>query len=384
MAYGGAALAAMSKGLLGLGIVLFAWTFAVVREKQFSAVKKLLHWPSLALATLVVVAWFAAILHRYGATAWHGFFDDQVTGNLHGSSFAPLWRAPMFALLLVVNFLPWSLPAIETWWRGGKVFAANQLGAPARQFILAWAAALVVGFALGSNVSPRYLLPAAPLFAIFVADILANAPESGLFFSPRRLLKFVLGFLLVLNLVALLVQLQWPNAWLALLAAGVFVGVVFALGFGAVRWNWFSASEGLGLAVVLIFPLLFFGASPVALPDPCEQMAMSLRRAGVTPGERILFVGRPAMASGLRLFLRGQGNVVCAGNLDAATLQNFHVLLVPQREVAMLRARGATLQLAAQVVKAPPLKTCWLAFRSRTVATALDDAAEKYFLARLP
>jgi hypothetical protein len=113
-------------------------------------------------------------------------------------------------------------------------------------------------------------------------------------------------------------------------------------------------------------------------------MAMSLRRAGVTPGERVLFIGSQAKASGLRLFLRGQGCVVRADTLAAASQKNFHVLIVPQREAAALRARGAVLQLAAQVVRAPEPQTLWSAFRRRAVADALDDASEKYFLARLP
>ena len=383
MAYGGAALAAMSKGLLGLGIVLFAWAFVFTRERKFNAVKKLLHWPSLALATLLVGAWFAAILHRYGAAAWHGFFDDQVTGNLHGSLFAPLWRAPVFALLLLVNFLPWSLPAFETWWRGGKVFAANQLNAPTRGFILAWAAVLVMGFALGSNVSPRYLLPAAPLFAIFVADILASATDTGLFFSQRRLLKFALGLLLVLNFAAMLMQLQWPTPILALMAVGLFVGVVLVLGFGVMRWSWFAVNEGLGLAVLLIFPLLFFVGSPAALPDPCEQMAMSLQRLGVA-NKPVLFIGSPAKASGVRLFLGGKINLVHANKLDPQALKTFQVLLVPMREAASLRARGYGVQVAANIVRPPAASAWWSAFRTRTVAEMLEDSSEKYLLITAP
>ena len=117
LAYGGAAGAALSKGLLGAGIVIFAFAFVFVRERKFSALKKLVHLPSLALAVALVAAWFAYIFHRYGAAAWHMFFDDQVSGNIHGNLFAPVWRAPVFALLLAVNFLPWSLPAIEMWLR---------------------------------------------------------------------------------------------------------------------------------------------------------------------------------------------------------------------------------------------------------------------------
>jgi len=140
---------------------------------------------------------------------------------------APVWRTPMFALVLAVNFLPWSLPAIEVWWRNfreGRHVADPNYGTaarrPSRQFILAWGAVLVAGFALGSNVSVRYLLPAAPLLAILVADVLAGAGDMRLIFSPREILKFLLWTLGVLLSVAIVVNSQWrvtllPGAMLA-------------------------------------------------------------------------------------------------------------------------------------------------------------------------
>ncbi|MFM2081719.1 MAG: hypothetical protein RL380_410 [Verrucomicrobiota bacterium] len=380
MAYGGAALAAMSKGFLGLGIVLFAWAFAWARERKFSAVKKLWHWPSLAVATLLATMWFVAVIWRYGAAAWLGFFDDQVTGNLEGSVFGPLWRVPEFGLVLAVNFLPWSLPALEHWWRSGRTWPTGALPAPARQFILAWAAGLVVAFAVGSNVSLRYLLPAAPLLAVWLADGLAQVPAAGRIFTMRRVLKFLLGLLLGLNLVALLVQLQWPVPILPVMAVGIFAAVIVVLGFGALRWGWLTLAEAAGLAMLLIFPLGFFAAAPVALPDPCEQMAVCLQRAGVRPGEAVLFVGRPAMASGLRLMLREKCRVVRTGELTPDALGQYALVLAPQSQVDRLRSRGYGVQPAATVVRWPGGAKLWAGFRARNLPEVLEASGEKYLL----
>ena len=388
MAYGGAAGAAWSKGLLGAGIVLFAWAFVAVRERKFGAVKKLLHAPSLALAAALVLAWFAYIFHRYGAAAWHTFFDDQVSGNLHGGWWSPLWRAPAFALILAVNFLPWSLPAIEVWWRNrreGRHVSDPNYGTAARrpshQFILAWSAVLVAGFALGSNVSVRYLLPAAPLMAVLVADILAGAPDARLIFSPRQILKFLLGTLAVLLAVAISINLQWGLLLALILAGALFLTAGAALAWGALQRNRFSATEGAGLALLLVFPLLFFAISPAALPDPTQQMADTLARTHPNPTKPILFVGSPAKASGIRLFSGGKFVVVRTEYLDLRTAGNFAAVLGRENDLLPLAMHGYRLQLAAVIPAAPP-RSEWLpALREHRLPEALRNAGEKFILA---
>ncbi|MCX6895387.1 MAG: glycosyltransferase family 39 protein [Verrucomicrobia bacterium] len=375
-AYGGAAGAVWSKGLLGVGIVLFAWAFVAVRERKFSAVKKLLHAPSLALAAALVLAWFAYIFHRYGAAAWHTFFDDQVSGNLHGGWWSPLWRAPVFALILAVNFLPWSLPAIEAWLRG-KRLPTVVMPAAART----WSAVLVVGFALGSNVSVRYLLPAAPLMAVLVADILAGAADAKLIFSPRQIMKFLLGTLAVLLAVAIGINLQWGLTLALILAGALFLAAGAALAWGALRRGWFSATEGAGLALLLIFPLLFFAISPVTLPDPTQQMADTLARTRLNSAKPVLFIGSPAKASGIRLFSGGKFVVVRTEFLDLRTAGNFAAVLGREKDLLPLAMHGYRLQLAAVIPGAPPRREWLPALRERRLPEALRNAGEKFILA---
>lgn len=388
-AYGGAAGAAMSKGLLGLGIVLFAWAFVFAREKNFNAVKKLLHWPSMALAAAFVAAWFAVILKRHGAAAWHGFFGDQVTDNVQGGALAPLWRAPAYAAILAVNFLPWSLPAIETGvrkiWESRRAALSSSETATSqisRQFILAWCAVLCAGFALGVNVSVRYLLPAAPLAAVFVADILAGAADARLVFSTRRIFIFMLGLLLALDAAALALHAQWGLHPLLLLAAGLFVAMAATLAAGALWRKIFSPAEGLGLAWLLVFPLLFFIAGRVALPDACQQLARTFRNARIDPATPVLFVGRPALASGVRLFLGGGCNLIRADGVNAAAAEKFVVAFVPESQAGELARRGWELWPAAVIAGAPPEREWWTIFKSRALPQSLEDNGQKYFLAR--
>ena len=381
LAYGGAAGAAMSKGMLGACIVLFAWAFALVRERKFSAVRKLIHVPSLALAAALVLAWFAYIFHRYGMAAWQGFFSDQVTDNIHGNRFAPLWRAPVFALVLALNFLPWSLPALEAWWRGKGALSGNGMSPVARKFILAWAGTLVVVFALGVNVSVRYLLPAAPLLAILVADVLAGVPVVSLIISVRRILLFLLLALVLLTVLAGILNAQWGFTAMQFLVVGLFFVAVAMLGWGVLRSGWFSPAEGLGLALLLAFPLLFFAAHSILLPDPGGQMAATLRQMRINSASPVLFVGGPAMSSRVRLFLGGKCNLVRVAKLDPSRVADYAAVFLPAADAAALSSRGFVLLPAAVIAGAPPAGEWWSALRHRQLPELLERHGRIYMLA---
>jgi 4-amino-4-deoxy-L-arabinose transferase-like glycosyltransferase len=382
LAYGGAALAAMSKGLLGLGIVLFAWTFAFAGKGDFRAVKRLWHWPSMAAAALFVGGWFALILKGYGLSAWRVFFADQVTDNLHGHVWSPLWRAPVFVLIQLLNFLPWSLPALEAWRRGAGSAADGGLNPRARRFILAWCGALAAGFALGENLSVRYLLPAAPLGAVLVADLLGRADERTLCCSPRRILIFILGIDLLLVAVAVVINTQWELSVSVLLAAGLFALMAVLTGLGALRRGWLSPAQGLGLALILIFPLIFLSVNRIVLPDPCEQMAVAVQHTGLPPQRPILVIGRPALASGVRLFLGGEWKVVRADTLNqaGAHLADFEMVLTPQADAGTLKRQGGRLVPAA-VIPRLPARQWWPALQARRLPEALEENGRRYFLA---
>jgi 4-amino-4-deoxy-L-arabinose transferase-like glycosyltransferase len=382
LAYGGAALATMDKGLLGLAIVLFAWMFAGAGKRSPGAIKKLWHWPSMTVAGLFVTVWFYLILKLWGGSSWRVFFGDQVTDNVQGHWWAPLGRLPVFALILAVNFLPWSLPALEAWLRKKWTPSSSRLNPLARNFIIAWCAVLVVGFALGVNISVRYLLPAAPLGAILVAEILAGGDDRALFFSTRRILKFILGLDLLLCAAALAINAQWDLSAAEFLAADLFILVVVMLGLGALARGWFSMVEGLGLALILIFPLLFLAVNRVRLPDPCQQMAMMVRQTGVAPGKPVLFVGRPALASGVRLFLEGKCRIVRTDTLAEAPdhLADYAMVLVPEPDVAALEQMDYQLRGVTSIPGQPPLRAWWPLLKTRGLPEALEQYGRKYFL----
>ncbi|HKI70252.1 MAG TPA: glycosyltransferase family 39 protein, partial [Verrucomicrobiae bacterium] len=88
-AYGGVALAVLSKGLLGIGLLAFAWGFAWSRTRKLATLRQLLHWPSMLTGAFVAFGWFATVIILHGHEVWATFWDDQVSGNLGGTWWSP-------------------------------------------------------------------------------------------------------------------------------------------------------------------------------------------------------------------------------------------------------------------------------------------------------
>ncbi len=379
-AYGGAALAVLDKGLLGGVIILFAWAFAAWRGRGWRAVKKIIHPPVFFAAAILAGSWFAYIFWKEGALAWRHFFGDQVTGNMHGHFWSPLLRVPQFALVLIVNFLPWSVPVIEAFARK-KSFAAGKIPPPAQKFILAWTAVLIAGFSFGANVSLRYLLPATPLMAVLSAVWLQNAEAVPLIFSTRRILKILLAVLALGEVLAFLIESQWPLP----LVFSVFVGVllllfIVVLGLG-VRREKLSAPLGLGLAMLLVWLVFFTAAMPVLLPDGSQQIAAVLKQTKKASPEKVLLVGNVQLASRVRVLLGKNWTVVQTDKLDPATLKNYTRVLVPDHELFRFAGSGWKIQTAGAILVAPPPRELWAALASRKLPEALARHSKFFCLA---
>jgi 4-amino-4-deoxy-L-arabinose transferase-like glycosyltransferase len=380
-AYSGAAGAALSKGLLGAGIVVFAWAFAFWQERDWHAVKKIIHLPSLASAVILMGGWFGYIFWKQGAGAVNVFLDDQVAGNLHGPWWLPFGRAPLFALILALNFLPWSATAVE-WFVRKESWTAGSTPPLAQKFVLAWTALLIAGFALGASVSLRYLLPAAPLLAVLLADWLRSAESTRLIFSLRRILKIVLAMLTLAVMAGFLVDSQWPlPAVLFALICGLFLFGIAVLGLGALWRKSFSAAEALGLAILLGWVIFFTAAMPILLPDRAQQIAVTLWQTQTDPVQPVLLIGDVQLASRVRVLLGKNWTVVQANKLNPTVAVDYTRVLVSEKEAGEFINRGWAVRTAAVSFGAPSRGELWEAFKSRRLPEMLARHAKKICLA---
>lgn len=381
MAYGGAAGAALSKGLPGAGIILFAWAFAFWQKRDWGAVKKIIHGPSLAVAVVLVAGWFGYIFWYRGARALNTFFVDQVTGNIHGHLWSPIERVLLFALILIFNFLPWSATAGE--WlvrKHGRI--TGDVPPLARNFLLACVALMIACFAFGEVISLRYLLPGAPLLAVLLADCLQSTEGEPLFFSLRRILKVVLVVLVLAVATAYFIDYQWPMATILLaLPCGLILIGIAILGSGA-RWRKaVTAREALGLGILTGWLIFLTAAMPILLPDRAQQIAKTLRQSQTDPSDPVLLIGDVKLASRVRVLLGKGWTVVQTNTLVAVAAMDYTRVLITEKEASEFSDHGWAVQTAAISFKIPPRGELWEALKSNRLRETLARHAQKICLA---
>ncbi len=380
-AYGGAVGAVLSKGLLGLLIVAFAWAFFILKNRDWRALKKIIHWPIFIAAIILAASWFIYVFVTHGKFAAGIFFGDQVTGNMRGHFWSPLVRVPQFARILFFDFLPWTATAIEFLSRR-KNLKAGAIPPLANNFILAWTILLILGFALGANVSLRYLLPAAPLFAILIADCVQRSENVRLIFSVRRILKIVLIALVLADAAMLYIDSQWPLPMIALVSAcGLFLAGIIALGLGAFWHKSFSAALALGLALLLFRPILFLTAMPIFLPDRSQQIVAALEQTQDVKTKSVLLVGSTQLASRVRVLLGSNWTLTQRDELNPDEAKKFSVMLLPEKDAFLFANAGWQIQIVSTTFVTPPTKEIFQALKSRRVPEMLSHHVQRIILA---
>jgi len=383
MAYGGAAGAALSKGMLGVAIVLFCWAFVYLPKRDGAALKKLLHWPSLLSAIALVASWFIYIIAIHGKAAWRAFFADQVTDNLDGHFWTPALRILPFAGMVLVGFLPWSLVIGEGIFRQ-KQWAGGNVPPILRRFILIWTAALVVGFSIGSNISTRYTLPATPLLAILLADWFSALNEDALFFNLTRIILATVAFLCAASTTIILVAYEWHAPLLfPCVATALVVALLIGLGAGSVRLNYFPRPEALGLCMLAGWLILIMAIIPVLPSDSAIQTAEALKKMPGSP-RPVLVVGNVQVANRLRMQLGPKWSVVQARKLNPASINSYKYFVLPQAEAQDFANRGWQVRIAAVEPRAGTLAEIWMAIKERNIPEYLDGAGKKVYLAAAP
>ncbi|HTQ54376.1 MAG TPA: glycosyltransferase family 39 protein [Bryobacteraceae bacterium] len=156
------ALAQMTRSIMGLTLpAIFALHLIVSRRRPPLAYAV----PGLLLAYLPLAAWYAYLVHRFGAWFWEvhlTWLRNEAYGSL-----SPAWRRYTglfeYAWMLAKSYWPW-LPAMLAG------LAAVVRGGNRKQWLLlAWAAVIFAFCGVARSRVLRYMLPAYPAYAILAA-----------------------------------------------------------------------------------------------------------------------------------------------------------------------------------------------------------------------
>jgi len=257
-AWGAAAVAVLTKGLIGIVLPGLALVVYSLWTRDFGLWRRLHIASGLLLFLAITVPWFWLVMQRNPEFARFFFVHEhfeRYTSQVHHRS-GPWWY---FVPLVLLAFLPWTglWPRIVTWVRRSPRGPGLQVD----RLLAAWAISIFVFFSLSGSKLPLYIQPMMPALALLGAAALAElrpsswhrtligaavvlaiaaaaAPHAARLSTettPRELLRAYEPWLIaaaVLMLVGTLLALQQrerQTASIALYALSLFAGTTVAL-----------------------------------------------------------------------------------------------------------------------------------------------------------
>ena len=327
LAYGGGALAVLSKGLPAAAFVGFASLFLLIRTPHL--VRR--HWAAFVTAgvacALLGTSWFALMLHRHQAELVQQFTTDQVGKQRFArSGLQMLAQFPMCLGLLAVTLSPWLIPAA----RGLRTRAdelKSLLRQPHVQLLLGWSLFFCLLASFINHVTMRYLLPVVPALSVVCGGLLWRC-DSRLIRAPlRRVLLCALPCLGLGAAVSVFGAAGRGHVFAAGLAAAIAIPLLWR-----VSERFSSVGSGIATGVVWHVAILLgaIGIAPVVLPDFGERAVHHLGQVTGESDRPVVLVGDPAHATRIRLFTKNQTKVVRFKNRDESEGEQPRILMIEE------------------------------------------------------
>lgn len=362
-------LPAVALGGLGIGVLLFnPW-------KRVSW-KKLLHIPALGLSLVIALFWFVAMWKIHGPTYLNSFLEDQVGIRVASRIVLILQNGLLATLLLGLIFVPWIFlmgnglkSTIQKAWKENPQFFV---------FALLWGLAILGMGALTSKFYERYLLPVAPVLAVWVARI----GVKGNIFEHLKSIKITVAVFLVL-IVILTSFSFWINLgdqspfWFFLFGA---LGLLY-LGYSRVIWK--KTPQKLLKIIAYSFLMIFFLLSSVtyhiSLPHQGTQASQVIQQEGIK--EPIGFFGNLHVGSKIRMSLGTEYELVDLPRDNwKVKAEDFDYLILEDKLLAELDTSRFELRQVSQNWESRAIPKLLLAYHSDQFKQLLESNSKKYYL----
>lgn len=364
-------LPAVALGGLGIGVLLFnPW-------KRISW-KKLLHIPALAVSLVIALFWFVAMWKIHGPAYLDSFLEDQV-GIRVASRILLIFQNGLLAVaFLVVMFLPWSAllfpkfkKTLQLLWKENPQFFV---------FALFWGLAILGMGALTSKFYERYLLPVAPVLAVWIAWL---GVRGGLLERMRGLKISATIFLLVI--VILVCFSIWINSgengtlWLRL---QWFFGLIF-LTYAVVTW--IRTPQKLPKIIAYSFLMIFFVLSSItyhiSLPHQGAQAKKVIEEAGIS--QPIGFFGNLHVGTKIRMSLGPEYDLI---DLPKDSWQQrareYEYLILEDRLLEDFDSTNYQVELVSRNWQSRAISQLLASYHSPGFDELLEVNSKKYYLLR--
>lgn len=343
-------LGCLMKGPVAIVVTLLAVALPCWLERRTIDIR----WSHLAaaaaLAAVVAVPWYIAMVARHGMAYVDSFLVGDNIERFATTRFndsRPVW---FYLPVIAGGLVPWSAFGVAAA-VAGLVALARRRWRPSRDDIrlLSWAVVPTLFFMASVGQQPRYVLPVLPPLAILAARAMGERIERALAGQPSPLLTistWVTAGVLVLC-AALLYRLQplldkTPAEMLASSAIGMAAGGA-ALAIVALRGAWAAIPLTTAAAGTAFLLGLQFGVLAPGRPDAVEQMA-ALVTAHRTAGEPV---------GSLHAFTRNLIFYTGLKQLDLVDVAGAHRFLAQDGRVLVILPEG-DLAAAAAGLPAPP------------------------------
>lgn len=293
--YGGLALAFEVKGLPAAALGGIGIVYLLLNPWKRVSLKSLIHIPSLLVSLFIALFWFLAMWKIHGPTYLDSFLGDQVGVRVASKSFM-VFKHGLIALgLLIAMFIPWILLAIpqvkssiSKAWKENPQFAG---------FAMLWALAILGMSAMTSVMYERYLLPVAPVLAVYLGWILINGE-----FEKRKMgLRIATLIFFTLNLVlfggGIFLAIKGHGMW-----AILFLILAFLIYIGRLIWKGEKLPKAIAFSFLLIFPGYTLFTSLISFPHQGQQLSEFIESTNKN-FETIGFKGNNHTSSKIRMSL---------------------------------------------------------------------------------
>ena len=336
LAYGGAAMAVETKGLLGVLFVTYALLFAYFTSTNARVFRRVLNFKIIAAAAVIACLSFLLMIWKHGNSFLQAFWTDQIGQKVDANAGHYVLRAAGFAGIIVGMALPWLFCVGYLFW---KAKPKPILGEPVRiacLFALGWLLLLPIAFSGGNLLSVRYVVPGLPFLATTIGIGLSQFSDAqlGRLFQPLLKVAAALFFVLVLFGLLLFAQTDSIKNYLAIaglvLLVATFAGVQLAK-----KQLWWPAS--FSFSCFLFWPVVFGLACPFKLPDESVGIAHEIK--SIKPDKNsVVFVGELGLGSRIRIATGGAFQVYQSKSLpqNLGTRLDEATLVVCQSQANLL------------------------------------------------
>ncbi len=292
--YGGAALATLAKGLIGVvlpGAVIFWW---IVLTRRWEYLRRGFSFAGVLLFFALACPWFLAVIRANPEFLWFFFVHEhflRYTTMTHGR-FEPWW---FFLPIMAAGFLPWTGMALASLGKALKGEGEGRADGENLLFMVLWFAVILVFFSLSRSKLVPYILPAMPPLALLTGWALAQPPALGrrrsLLWGVGLSTLFMLPMALALGIYPFFQDKYDPSRLLALGLpwGGVLLGGVLLLWWALVRRPWALGGVLLGVALlqgVAMKPVFGFYGEIISARGVASTVAAHRR-----PGDGVANVG---------------------------------------------------------------------------------------------